>query len=110
MLELIATFDGGALSTDSSFQMLSFMPQDLQGQAVAFSVGLFMALGMVMVLSCIQILTVIQAAREGDEYNTWDVVEVVFDVGQVIMIVYYGITVLGVVLNAEVRSGELVGG
>jgi len=40
----------------------------------------------------------------------WEFVEVGYDMGQVVVIVYYGITVLDVVSNAEARSGELVKG
>ena len=110
VLERAATIDGGALLTESNFQMLSFMPRESQALAVALAVGLFMALGCVMVLSLMQIAAVIQKARTGEEWSVWEIVDVGFDIGQVIVIVYYGITVLDVVLNAEVRSGELVQG
>ena len=110
VLELAAAIDGGALLTESNFQMLSFMPRESQALAVALAVGLFMALGCVMVLSLMQIAAVIQKARTGEEWSVWEIVDVGFDIGQVIVIVYYGITVLDVVLNAEVRSGELVQG
>ena len=51
-----------------------------------------------------------QGSREGDGCSVWDVAEVVFDVGQVAVIVYYGIVVLDMVLRAELRSGGLVQG
>jgi hypothetical protein len=110
VLELVATFDGGSLSTESSFQMLSFLRQESQGQAVAFAAALFVALGFVLILSLWQISGVVQSALAGHEWSYGDLVDVAFDVGQVVAIVYYGITVLDVILNAEVRSGQLVQG
>ena len=110
ILELAATIDGGALLTESNFQMLSFMPRESQALAVGLAVGLFVALGCVMLLSLMQIAAVIQLARDGDEWSVWEIVDVAFDMGQVVIIVYYGITVLDVTLNAELRSGELVQG
>jgi len=110
VLELAATIDGGVLLTESNFQMLSFMPRESQALAVALAVGLFMALGCVMLLSLMQIAAVMKTARAGEEWSVWEIVDVGFDMGQVIVIVYYGIAVLNVILNAEVRSGELVQG
>lgn len=110
MLELIATFDGGALKTESRFQMLSFLPQERKAEALGMAAGLFVALGFVMVLSMIQIVGVIEGARAGDEWSVWDLFEVAYDVGQVILIIYYGIVVLDVNFHAEVQSGQLVQG
>ena len=110
VLELVATFDGGSLSTESSFQMLSFLRQENQGQAVAFAAALFVVLGFVSLLSFWQIIGVVRSALEGHAWSFVDLVDVAFDVGQVAAIAYYGITVLGVILNAEVRSGKLVQG
>jgi hypothetical protein len=91
-------------------QILSFMSQESKGEAVALAVGLFVALGLVMILSIMQIVSVRQKVLDGEEWSVWEMLDVGFDIGQVIAIVYYGIVVMNVVLNAEERTGDLVQG
>ena len=110
VLELIATLDGGSVETESRFNFLSFMTQAQQGEAIAMAVCLFVSLAFVMLLSIMQVAVVIQSARDGERWSAMDLLEVAYDVGQVIIIVVYGIDVIQVILNAEKRSQELVGG
>jgi len=108
VLELTANFDGASISTASNFQMLSFLPEDRKVEALWMAVGLFVALGFVLILSFAQIIAVIRNVRAGELYNTSDLFEVAYDVVQVVIIIIYGIMVLGITFNAEKRSGELV--
>ena len=110
VLELIAKMDGGSLETESSFNMVSFMSQDQQGEAIAMAVCLFVSLAFVMLLSIMQVVAVISAARDGEGWAPLDLLEIAYDVGQVILIMVYGINVIQVILDAEKRSQALVKG
>lgn len=110
VMQLIAKMDGGSLETESSFSMVSFMSQDQQGEAIAMAVCLFVSLAFVMLLSIMQVAAVINSARDGEGWDPLDLVEVAYDVGQVILIMVYGINVIQVILGAEKRSQELVEG
>jgi len=108
VLELTANFDGASISTASNFQILSFLPEDSKVEALWMAIGLFVALGFVLILSFAQIITVIRDVRAGERYSTSDLFEVAYDVAQVVIIVIYGIMVIGITFNAEKRSGALV--
>jgi len=108
VLELEAQFDGASIATSSNDQMLSFLPKNRQREALYMAIGLFLALGCVLILSLIQFITVIQNVRAGEEFSLSDLFEVAYDVTQVVIIIVYGITVIGITFNAEKRSGVLV--
>ena len=108
VLELEANFDGASISTSSNFQMLSFFSKDQKDEALWMAVGLFVALGFVMILSFSQLMSIIQGVRAGEEFSVSDLLGLAYDVGQVAIIIFYGITVIDITFNAEKRSGELV--
>ena len=84
VLELLATFDGGAITTESEFNMLSFMQEEQRAQALVMSVCLFVSLVFILLLSLMQVASVIQQAYEvdGPGINAWDLLEVFYDVSQ----------------------------
>ena len=108
ILELTANFDGASISTESNFQMLSFLPKDRKDEALWMAIGLFVALGFVLIMSCAQILGVVRNVRAGESYRSSDLFEVAYDVAQVVIIVVYGVMVIQITFDAEKRAGELV--
>jgi len=84
VLELFATFDGGAITTESKFNTLSFMQEEQRAQALVMAVCLFVSLVFILLLSLMQVASVIQQAYEvdGPGINAWDLLEVFYDVSQ----------------------------
>jgi len=82
VLELIATLDGGSITTESSFNMLSFMQQEQRMQAMVMVVCLFVSLALILLISLMQLVSVIQQARGGEGLSTSDLLEVFYDISQ----------------------------
>ncbi len=59
VLELEAAMDGGAISTTTNFQMLSFFAKEDKQQVLGWAIGLFLALAFVTLLSILQVHTLV---------------------------------------------------
>ena len=82
VLELVATFDGGTITTESKFNILSFMQEEQRTQAFVMAVCLFVSLVFILLLSLMQLASVIQQACGSEGISTSDLFEVFYDVSQ----------------------------
>ena len=82
VLELVATFDGGTITTESKFNILSFMQEEQRTQAFVMAVCLFVSLVFILLLSLMQLASVIQQACASQGISTSDLFEVFYDISQ----------------------------